>query len=227
MFKIQANEKAVSDVTSTGSYMNTSGIYPVTINFASVSKTRNGAEQINFNVTNGETTKTFYGPYYKQTNGEYNEIAVSLYSKLGVIIGLEDGAEFTTETEERMVGMPAKPMELEVIQELVDVPVYMHIKAKYNLYQGNIKENLEIRSFFRAEDSASAAEILKGSNFGDQMTVVEEKYASDVTYEDGLTEEEVKDWKHSRKNSNGEAKKGPTPKAKPKAPAFKPNPFAK
>ena len=58
MFKVQVTPDAVAE--SAGSkYINKSGIYDVTINFASVETSAKGAVAVNFNITHGDETKVF------------------------------------------------------------------------------------------------------------------------------------------------------------------------
>jgi hypothetical protein len=68
-----------------------------------------------------------------------------------------------------------------------------------------------IKNFFR-EDGASAEEIVKdeSEDFGKRLALESEKYASNVTYKNDLTPEDVEAWKESKKDNASK----PTPKPK-------------
>jgi hypothetical protein len=82
------------------------------------------------------------------------------------------------------------------------------------MWDGKIKKTMRIKNFFRAEDNASAEEIIDGDNskFGTRYALEEEKYADNVTYKDGLTSEDVEEWKKAM----AEAAKGGSTTPKPK-----------
>lgn len=204
MFKLKVDSQSVKESGGGASFIGSSGVYDVKINFASVGVTKGGAESINFNVEYNGNNQTFYGPYYKSKNGEYLDIGVKLYTTLGVIAGLEDGEEFTVETEEHAVGKDNKLVEFDVLQELTDLNVKVQIQAEYSLYDGQIRENMVIRSFFR-EDGASAEEIVNDGEIGKRLAMVEEKYASNISYRDNLTPEQVEEWIKNGRGKNGAA----------------------
>ena len=60
-------------------------------------------------------------------------------------------------------------------------------------------ERREIKNFYRQSDGATASEIQIGDGFGNQLQK-DMKYASNITYNDGLTEEVVNKWKEDKKN---------------------------
>ena len=80
------------------------------------------------------------------------------------------------------------------------------------MYEGKVQQSKSIRNFFRFEDKATAAEIVNGTDVGKQFEE-EQGYADNVTYKDGLTEEDVAEWLKSLKSG---AKKEDTNK-KPSA----------
>ncbi len=209
MFKIKTDNQSISE-SSGASFIGSSGIYDVTINFASVAVTANGAEQMVFNVDYNGNGQTFYGPYYKDTKGNYLDIGVKLYTTLGVISGLEDGDEFTIESESHEVGKDKESKEFDVVQELTDLNIKLQVQAEYSIYKDNIQERMAIRSFFR-EDGASAEEIVNDGDTGKRLAMVEEKYASNISYRDGLTPEAVEEWVKAGRGKGG-ASGTPTPK---------------
>jgi hypothetical protein len=212
MFKINTDKSVISE-SAGSSFINGSGVFDVSVNFASIGVSKSGAEQFVFNLDYKGSSQTIYGPYYKGTTangGKFSDIAVGLYTTLGVIVGLTDGEQFTTEVESHKVGKEQKEVELDVIQELTDKVIKIQVQAEFSIYQGEIKENLVLRSFFR-EDGASAEEILNDGEVGKRLAMVEEKYASNVSYKDGITAEQATEWK-ANKRSGGSASSVPAAK---------------
>lgn len=215
MFKVSTSQDAVADMSGNTVPMSRSGIYPVTIEYASVNpSTKSKAENIVFKFIdeNGES-RVVYGPYYKNGDGKSNEISTKLYNQLSIIVGMEDGDVPDTEVQTIEVGYPPEPRELTVVTNFENQPVYVHLQEEKSLYNGQLKEDMVIKAFFRAEDGASAEEIVKGENFGSRMKLVEEKYASNVTYRDDLTPEKVEELRKAKRDAKS-GKKAPTPTAK-------------
>lgn len=212
---VSKNPEAMKDSGGGGGYINRSGIYDVTLNFVQVAKTKNGAFSLNFNITHQGMDQTIYGPVLLNIDGNVNTITQGLLNRLCVIAGMNDGQEIETESAEYPVGKDQKLMEMDVIPELADLSVKMRIQMEYNVYREEIKENKSIKAFYR-EDGATAAEAESNENIGKRLALDEEKYASNVTYKDGLTEQSVQEWIAARvaAASNGSGNKAPTPKAK-------------
>lgn len=221
--KVSKKQEAIKDGgTGGGGLINRSGIYDVTINYVQVAQTKGGAHQLNFNVNHNGMDQTIYGPYLTTKSGDINEITQKLLNRLCVIAGMEDGQEIETETAEFPVGKDQKMMEMEIIPELVDLPVKMRVQMEYSLWDDKIQERKSIRAFYR-EDGATAAEAESGENIGRRLALDEEKYAHNVTYRDGLTEETVKDWIQSRINGkNTSSDKPAAAKAASKSGAKRP-----
>lgn len=217
---VSAKDEAIKD-SSGGGYINHSAVYDVNLNYVQVAETKNKAYQLNFNVTNGGMDQTIYGPILINTDGKLNEITQGLLNRLCIIAGMEDGQEIETETVERAVGKDQELMEMEIIPELQDIPVKMRIQMEYSLYNNNIQERKAVKAFYR-EDGATAAEAKSGKDIGRRLALDIEKYANNVTYKDGLTEEDIKAWIQSRSNSGSEAssKPSPAPKTTAKRPLF-------
>lgn len=195
-----------------GAFINRSGIYEVQLNYAQVAPTKNGATQLNFNVTNNGMAQTIYGPILLGKDGKVNEITGNLLNRLCIIAGMDDGQEIETEQAEFPVGKEQKMMEMEIIPELTDIPVRIRIQMEYSVYNDQIQERKGVKAFYR-EDGATAAEAESGENIGRRLAVDEEKYAENVTYKDGLTEDVVKEWIASR----GKNAKATTPAVKTSA----------
>lgn len=208
---VSKNQDAIKDQTG-GGFINKSGIYDVTLNYVQVAETKNKAYQLNFNVTNQGMDQTLYGPIIVNKDGAVNEITQGLLNRLCIIAGMDDGQEIETETEERPVGKDQKLMEMEIIPELCDLDVKMRVQMEYSLYNDEIQERKNIKAFYR-EDGATAAEATSGEDIGKRLALDEEKYASNVTYKDGLTEADVTEWLKARASGNQSAAKTPAPKA--------------
>jgi hypothetical protein len=212
-FRVNTSKEAVEE-TSGSSYISKSGIYDVEIAFASLDVSKNGAESVNFNLNYNGNSQTIYGPYVTNKDGNVNEIGAKLINKLAIVSGMGDGDEFEIEEETHKVGKDNKPQEFAVITNFSELPIKIRLQEEYSMWDGKIKKTMRIKNFFRAEDNASAEEIIDGDNskFGTRYTLEEEKYADNVTYKDGLTSEDVEEWKKAM----AEAAKGGSTTPKPK-----------
>ena len=219
MFKVSKNKNVVKEVTSSN-FIVKSGVYDIVIKHAYIHVAKTGSESINFVVDYNGQEQTLYGPCYKNREGETLEIGTNLYNKLAIIAGLEDGEELTLVEDELPLGKERTLTEVSAIEEFEDLPVKVYIQQVFRKYEGDITENRDIRTFYRAEDGATAEEIVNDENFGEQLKVVLEKYADKVSYRDGLTEEEVKEWLEERRNKQQDSKKAPKPKSKPRKKAL-------
>ena len=215
---VSKNKDAIKD-SSGGGFINRSGIYDVLINYVQVAETKNGAARLNFNVNNNGMDQTIYGPILINTDGKVNEITQNLLNRLCIIAGMEDGQDIETEEAEYPVGKDQVMTEMDVIPELSELPVKMRVQMEYSLYNNEIQERKAIKAFYR-EDGATAAEAESGENIGKRLALDEEKYAANVTYRDGLTEEDVAEWIKAR--SEGSATQAPAKKSAPKAAAKRP-----
>ena len=211
MFKVSTSKEAIAD-NSGSSYINESGIYDVTIKFASLDKSaKSEAQSVNFNLDYNNNDQTIYGPYIKGGQGQDLEIGQKLINKLAVVAGMTDGDTFEFETEEHPVGKDKTPKEFNVIQNFSDIPIKIRIQLEYgiNPNTNEITERKVIKSFFR-EDGASAEEIINDSEAGKRLAWETEKLADAITYKDNLTAEDVAAWKESKKSNKPSA----APKAK-------------
>lgn len=219
---VSKKAEAIKDSGNGGGFINRSGIYDVILNYVQVAETKNGAYQLNFNVNSGGMDQTIYGPILLGKDGKVNEITQNLLNRLCIIAGMDDGQEIETEEAEYPVGKDQKMMEMQVIPELAELPVKMRIQMEYSLWNDAIQERKGIKAFYR-EDGATAAEAESGENIGKRLSLDEEKYASNVTYKDGLTEEDVKAWIQARidgASSGGSSAPAPKAKTTAKRPLF-------
>jgi len=208
MFKVSTSKEAIAD-NGGSSYINASGIYDVTIKFASLDKsTKSQAESVNFNLDYNGNDQTIYGPYIKGGKGQDLEIGQKLINKLAVVAGMTDGDTFELEPEEHPVGKDNTPREFNVIQNFSDLPIKIRIQLEYgiNPNTNEISEKKVIKSFFR-EDGASAEEITNESEIGKRLAWETEKVADAITYKDDVTAEDVVTWKESKKSGKASAPK--------------------
>lgn len=205
--------------TGNGGFINNSGIYDITLNYVQVADTKNGAKQLNFNVTNQGQEQTIYGPILFSTEGKLNEITNGLLNRLCVVAGMEDGQDIETEGAEYPVGKEQKMMEMEVIPELTGLELKVRIQMEYSVWEGNIQERKVVKAFYR-EDGATASEAESGEGIGTQLAIHEEKYASNITYKDGLTDADVAEWQKTRFNKKDADKTAPKAKSTAKRPLF-------
>lgn len=220
--KLTVSKKAdaIKDTGGGGAFINRSGIYDVTLNYVQVAETTNKAYQLNFNVNNAGMDQTIYGPILINKDGNVNEITQNLLNRLCIIAGMDDGQEIETESAEYPVGKAQKLTEMDVIPELAELDLKMRIQMEYSLWNDNVQERKAVKAFYR-EDGATAAEASSGENIGKRLALDEEKYASNVTYKDGLTEADIKEWISARSSGgSAPAKAAPSAKASAKRPLF-------
>lgn len=204
---ISTSQEAIKD-SGGSSFIGTEGIYDVTLNFVSVSTTSGGAKQADFNVNYKGNNQVIYGPIIINKDGKTNEIGMSLINKLGVIVGLGEGAQLDVQTETHKVGKDEKAQEFEVITDFSGQDVQLRVQREYskNPKTGDLNRSIKIRNVFRS-DGATAAEIANEGEIGKQRAIELEKYCSAPAYRDDITPEEATAWEAkqaaSRKSAGG------------------------
>ena len=218
--KLSVSKKAEDMKDSSGgAFINRSGIYDIVLNYVQLAETKNGACQINFNINHQGMDQTIYGPILLSKEKKLNEITNDLLNRLCIIAGMEDGQEIETETVEKLVGKAQKPMEMEIIPELVDIALKMRVQMEYSVWNDAVQERKAVKAFYR-EDGATAAEAESGTDIGSRLAKDAEKYASNVTYKDGLTADDVQEWIKSRSGGGKGAAPAPAAKTTAKRPMF-------
>ena len=221
-FKVTTSNEAINESTQS-SYMSKSGIYPVSIQFASLDVTASGAESVNFNFLYNGEAQTVYGPFVTNRDGEVNSIGAKIINKLAVIAGMTEGDDFEIEEETHAVGKDKKDQEFAVITNFTDVECQVRLQEEYSINPKTkeIQKRMVIKNFFAA-DGASAAEIVNETPAGADLER-EQKYATNVTYKDDLDPDSVADFLAAKRA--GTSSKTPTPKtktaAKPSGSLFK------
>lgn len=210
ILKVNTSSQAVAE-SNGASYIANSGIYDVVIKFASVDVSKNGAEQVNFNIEHNGNAQTIYGPWVTSKSGEPVEIGMKLINKLAIIAGLGDGESLELDTETHKVGKDNTPKEFNVITNFSELPVKIRLQEEYSINPNTkeIKKTMVPKAFFR-EDGASAEEIINETEIGKRLKLETEKYANNITYADGLDADAVAAWKESKKGNSTSGKPAPT-----------------
>lgn len=210
-----------------GSFISKSGIYDVILKTVSVATNAHNARSLNFNVEYQGSMQTFYGLKLDNNDGSTN-FQAAIFEKLCVVTGNADDegniAISDPEIQTHKLGKDQVPTDLSVLDDFTDIPVKIQIQNVYSRYNGEIKENREIKSFF-SEAGGSASEIMNKAPLGEQLKK-DADYALKDAYRDSRkgagdapTVDEVDAWKA--------AKSGKTPKTTPKAnPGAAANAFA-
>lgn len=200
--KINRDEAVVKESKGGGSYLSKSGIYPVTIKFASVSINEHNARSIDFNVDYNGSSSTLYGLKLDNNDGSENYM-YPIFNNLAIIAGLDDINE--PEEQEHAVGKDNEVKSFMVLDDFTGLEVLVRVQQEYSKYNNEIKSRLTIKGFYRAEDKANAFEIIKGEGFGTQHGK-DLAYAEKITYKDGLTAEEVAAWEAKKSGKPGAVK---------------------
>lgn len=200
--KINRDEAVVKENKGGGSYLSKSGIYPVTIKFASVSINDHNARSIDFNVDYNGNSSTLYGLKLDNNDGSENYM-YPIFNNLAIIAGLDDISE--PEEQEHAVGKDNEVKSFMVLDDFTGLEVLVRVQQEFSKYNNEIKSRLTIKGFYRADDKANAFEIIKGEGFGTQHGK-DLAYAEKITYKDGLTAEEVATWEAQKSGKSGAVK---------------------
>ena len=207
---VKTSEEHVKDYTGDGgNYLNKSGMYEVVIKAVIVDSSPSGSEYLNLWVEyNGQEQPIFQAMRLTNNDGSEN-LGAKLFTKLCVIAGATDGAEIPDPVT-RMIPIGEKGAEKEcrVLEIFDDTPVHLRLQMEYGMYEGKVQERKNIRNFFRFEDKATAAEIINETEAGNQYEQ-ELEYADKITLKEGLTEEDVAEWKKNRRKGDSNKKEEP------------------
>jgi len=204
-FTVSTKEEDVK--ASSSAHINHSGMYEVTILAAIVNVSTNGSTSIDFYVDNQGQKQVIYGNLRITNNdGSPNKIGSKLFNQLLVVAGLEEVSEPVE--MELPIGKKEAPKTVAVLEDLMDIDVIMRVQMSYSVWNGNIQERRNIRSFFR-DDKASAEEVLSGEGIGKGYER-DEKYANNVTYENDLNAEAIAAWIAGGREGTVTAKKAPS-----------------
>ena len=203
-FKPDLTADAVKESTG-GSFLGSSGIYDVTLKTVSVDVSKNGATSLNFNVDYNGNPSTIYGLYISDSQGK-PLFGAQTFTRLCAVAKVEDVSDPVE--EEHTLGKDNKPVTLAVLQDFSDLVCKIRVQEEYSKYNGEIKKKLVIKNFY-TEDGASASEVIAQVN-GESVTIgtqlaKDQEYASNVTYKDGLTAEDIEAWKKAKSGKTNSA----------------------
>lgn len=205
-FRAKTDKKALEQNTGSN-YLNASGCFPVNIIAPFASSGTGGSTSVDMFIDHKDQKQVIYGNLRVTNNdGNENAIGAKTFNQLLIIAGVEEIGEPTE--GELPIGKAGADSDVAVLEELCDIDVILRIQMEYGAYNGNITEKKVIRGFFRAEDNASAEEIVNGDEdqFGAQFAK-EAKYFENVTYKDGMDAELIEAWV-AAKRPKGTAGKG-------------------
>lgn len=190
-FKASTKKEDVKQAGNSN-YITQSGVYPVTILAPIVSVSKNGSTSIDLYVDHNGQKQVVYGSLRISNNdGSENKIGAKVFNQLLIISGV-DGVEDPIEAE-LPIGKAEAMKTVAVLEDLASIEAIMRVQMEYSVYKGNIQEKKVIKAFFRADDKATAEEIVNESGYGEGYEK-ESKYFDNVTYKDDLTPEAVQAW---------------------------------
>jgi len=215
-FTTNKTADATSEFEGTGGgskYISTSGMFPVTVLAPFVNNGNDKATAIDLFVDYNEQQQVIYGNMsYTNKDGGANKIGQEIFNKLVILADVEDVSDPVD--MELPIGKKGVDKTVAVLEDLMDVDVIMQVRMEYGVWNNNITEKTVIKSFFRASDNASVAEILANEEgkevvFGTQYATIAEG-ADYVDYKEGLDEEKVQAWIKAKRpkqtgNSGGAA----------------------
>lgn len=204
-------------------YINQTGIYDVTINFASIESANKGdskAEQIVFNLDYENKAQTFYGLWVQKRDGTESESGCKVINRLAIIAGIEEGQTLSVEKQTHPLGKDKVPTELNILTDFSGLKCKVRVQKVYSKYKEKINTKYLIKTFY-TDEGASAEELVNKLPRGVQLEKdLAYATADKVTYEDGLTEAEVKRGLESQKGGNATT---PEVANKPKSDLFSKN----
>jgi len=216
-FKLSVTKEDVAKPTGGTTFIATSGVYGVTILAVTVDQNEHGATSIGFYVDLGNDNKQMlYGalPMATYDNSKILEGNQKVFGSLCTIADVDIETSFEPVEATLPIGKGGSEKDVAIFEEFEDVEVKMWIKQDYyRKKDGTIGEQRTVKGFFRANDNASADEIINESEVGVRFEK-QSKYFGDVGYRD-VTEEEVTAMIEARKGgSSTSTKAAPAASAK-------------
>ena len=199
-FTTNKTADATSEFEGTGGgskYISTSGMFLVTVLAPFVNNGNDKATAIDLFVDYNEQQQVIYGNMsYTNKDGGANKIGHEIFNKLVILADVENVSDPVD--MDLPIGKKGADKTVAVLEDLMDVEAIMQVRMEYSIWNNDIKEKTVIKSFFRASDNASVAEILANEEgkevvFGTQYATIAEG-ADYVDYKDGLDEEKVQAW---------------------------------
>jgi hypothetical protein len=176
-------------------------------------------------VDHNKQKQVIYGNLRVTNNDDSpNQIGAKIFNQLMIIADLEDVADPIE--AELPIGKKEAMKPCAVLEDLADIDVLMRVQMEYGAWNGNITEKKVIKGFYRADDKATAEEIVNETEAGVGFAS-DQKYVNNVTYKDDVTPEQVEAWiAAKRPKGTADDAAGSAPAAKSggkkaaKAPAF-------
>ena len=189
---IKASRKAADVKQSGGNHINSSGIYPIHIIAPVVSISNGGSTSVDMYLEHSGQKQIIYGNLRVTNNDDsVNKIGAKIFNQLMIIADLEDVADPIE--AELPIGKKEAMKDCAVLEDLADIDVLMRVQMEYGAWAGNITEKKVIKGFYRAEDKATAEEIVNETEAGAGYEG-DQKYVNNVTYKDDVTPEQVEAW---------------------------------
>jgi len=194
--------KKKEDVKQGGSnHITGSGVYPVKVLAPVVSISKGGSTTVDLFIDHQGQKQIIYGNLRVTNNdGSPNTIGAKVFNQMMIIAGLDEVAD-PVEVE-LPIGKNSAMKTVTALEDLADIEILMRIQMEYGFYNGAITEKKVIKAFFRASDNATAEEIVNGTEAGKGYEA-EMKYVNNVTYQDGVTPEQVAAWIASGRKESG------------------------
>lgn len=191
-FATASKKKEDVEQSGGGKYINGSGIYPVNVIAPFVSSSNGGSEVVDFFVNHKDQEQVVYGNLrVTNNNGDSNKIGAKVFNQYMIIAGIEECADPVD--AELPIGKKGADKAAAVLEDLADVDILMRIQMEYGAYNGNITEKTIIKGFYRADDMATAEEIVNETAPGAGYEA-DQKYVNNITYNDGTTPEQIEAW---------------------------------
>ena len=171
---LKRNDSEINKQKEGVNVISESGCYTLSIKYCSMKKTTNGAIQLDFNFEGDDGVVTCYGHTVLNKDGSEN-FWKPIFDELLVIADL-DGLSDPVDTE---VTFGDKTVTLKVFEELSGIEVKVWLQKEITEWNGQVREALKIRKFYRPSDNASAKEILSNEGFGT-------RYKKDSKYFDSV-----------------------------------------
>jgi len=197
-FKTRKDAESVKESNGGNSkYINKPGIYDVNVIAAFVNEGKGGSLAVDFFIEKDEQPQPLYGGLRVLNNdGSENKIGASVFNKLLVILDEDEAAD--PEEATLPIGKEGADKDVAVIPNLTDFDIKVWVAVEYSVYNGSIQEKKIIRNFYRANDGASAEEIVNeaetGAQYAKDLEYLETSENKGVIYKDDLTKETVDQW---------------------------------
>jgi len=198
IFKTKRDKESVAERTGGNSkYITQPGIFDVNVIAAFVNEGKGGSLSVDFFIDKDEQPQPLYGNLRITNNsGDENKIGAATFNKLLVILDEDEAAD--PEEATLPMGKDGADKDVAVIPNLTDFDIKVWVAIEYSVYNGSIKEKKVIRNFYRADDGASAEEIVNeaepGVQYAKDLEYLETSENKGVIYKDDLTKETIDKW---------------------------------